>query len=1066
MRKSFLIALFTLLTLSLAQVAWAGCNKATSISPTTLTTNTGTAITSQFTASGPNNSPAGFSISTSPVTAPLHGTVSIAANGNITYTPSTGYTGTDSFVVKSVATCSSGKTQNFTINVTVAGCSTPITMQTIPAQTITSGNTLTWAPTGALASGGSGALTYSAVINTTSPSVGSLTFNTATGGFSYAADPTFVGSYSFTITAKDAGACSASQDVSVAVTAPSACSAPNLSNFAFSVPMNGGYSNTSPINGGTTPYSFSVVTPPAHGWLYLYSGDVTGGTMTYYWPPALAASLGVVPAGPYSYATSGLTNGTYYYYPDTGYTGADSFDISAASTCGTNPATTAHASVTVGAAVTYCVAPTVRAMSLTVPSGLTSITITPDVSGGTAPYTYSLASTTTLHGTASINSTTGSITYYPTAGYAGNDQFTVIVASGCGLQPSTRVVADVVVQSSNSTGVIGAAVGGIVSAGAIIIDNTPNPGTPGIVTNMATTVGGKNFGAGNAFSINGIQVMQRDTTTNPSKHILVDESGVTNTASTSYQNYGSNRQTTYFANGQHLFDLDRMRKSANWLRVPSTITLPDASTLNGVVGINHVSPTTAAASCTAYAAVTPSPLSPSTPIGLPVGGCHPAGTYGAITWAEFLDNIKNNRTMYGVVRILVPLQLGKAASSNNALNQTVGTANIYGFCAAGAGEWCANSPTGSTDIKPGAAVAGNNTVAVTIPTPSAANGYAGQIKVRGTLMFDFVNGTTDAVYGTPGHPVDLAHLPFNPRDIYFKVSVAINVNAANDLNGDGILDNIDYINAISSHITCPSYPCTTVIPADGTSNSPAISNLQVPQESIDAYNLQYSKNYLSNTDTAFVTKFNALNVPSQYHMLMGSGYAQGWHDGFAELGITAQQWSDLGYVVPANATMSQPLTTSNIMDSAFEDIPVYLYTGGLVDMHHHMNVAGLIYVPQAAEIEQKNNDAAHPTRMFMMGGLIVRDGFFLEGKVNGMTLISSDPSSYASLRVISSAIQGAMLTSAMSTVHEGGGGAGSPLGVGLSGGTSSSGTTSGTECVGCVGQSAVAKTRWIEIRPK
>lgn len=1032
MRQSLAIS-FILLGCFTGTTAWGACSKASSISPTSISTSLNTSKVQLFTVSG---STGPYEISVTPATNPAHGTLAIAANGTITYTPSAGYSGADSFKVRTFPTCDTTKTKDFTVNVTIAGCTVPITMNSVPALSVVAGNTLTWSPSGALATGGSGTLTYGATILTSSTDAGILNLASATGGFTYTPGATFSGTYSFNLTASDSGACTASQTVNIDVVAPTVCAAPFLPNFSVSTLIDTATTRTPTISGGMAPYAYSIGLLPGHGTLTL----------------------------------NDTATGNYTYTPATGYTGSDTFSLSAASTCTdssvspaiVNPGTTATATVTVGALPSVCTAPRISAVDLIVPSGQAFITATPTVSGGTPPYVYSVSSVaTTLHGTVTINSSTGLITYTPTTGYVGNAQFDLTVASSCGTNPSSSKVATVVVESTNSTGTIGAATGGVVSGGAIIIDNTANPGTPGIVTNMSTVVGGKNFGLGNAFSIAGVQVMQRDTTTDPTKHLLFDEIGVTNTKSTSYQNYGTTRQTTYFANGQHLFDLDRMRKTANWMRTPSGVTVPDAATLNGTVGTNQI-PATASppATCNTYATVTSAPNSPSTPIGLPVGSCHPAGTFGTITWAEFLDNIKNNRTMYGVVRILVPLKLGATTSTNNALNATVGSANIYGFCNVTT-EWCANSPTGSTDIKPGAAVAGNNSVAVTIPT-------TGQLKVRGTLMFDFVNGTTDAVYGTPGHPIGLDHLPYNPRDIYFKVSVAINVNAANDKDGNGILDNADYINGITKNITCPSYPCTTLIPADGTGNSPAMLNTEVPQDSIDAYNQQYGTGYLSNTDPAFVTMFNALNKPSQYHMLMASGYAQGWKDAFAELNVTGNQWESMGYLVPDDAVLTAPLTISNIRNSQFEDIPVYLYTGGLVDMHHHMNVSGLIYVPQSAEIEAKMNDAANPTRMYMMGGLIVRDGFYLEGKPNAMILISSDPSSFASLRVLSSAIQGAMMTSALSTAHDSSAGAASPYGVGLpSGGSSGSGSNSADMCVGCGGGSGtVSKTRWIEIRPK
>lgn len=502
---------------------------------------------------------------------------------------------------------------------------------------------MTYTPSGALTTGGSGAITYSSTILTTGASIGSLTLDTATGGFNFAPADSWNGNYQFTLKA-DSGTCHAEQTVTVAVQNPAVCAAPTLSTSSITAVLNTAYSGTSAASGGITPYTYTLVTPPIHG-------TVTG-----------------------------------------------------------------------------------------------------------------------------LNATTGAYTYTSTAGYTGADSFALNVASSCGANPGASASATATMSSNSVAGVYGAS-GTIAANGAIIIDNTPNPGTAGIVTNMGTNVGGKNFGVNNSFSIDGIQVMQRDVTFSP--HRLVDEAGVTNAASTSYNNYGTTKQTTYFANGQHLFDLDRLRRAANWMRVPSgtigvtaSATIPDATTGNAAnlmsasIPVNQIA-TTAAASCTGQGLRT---AGMGTPIGTPIGSCHPLGTYGVITWREFLDNIRLARTMYGVVRILVPLQVkSTAGSENNALNATVLSTTIYGFCT-GATEWCADSPTSSTNIKGGAAVAGHTTAVITMPAVSTTGA---QLRVRGTLMFDFVNGTTDTILGAPGHPVPLANLPFDPCAIYFKVSVPI-----------------------------------------------------------------------------------------------------------------------------------------------------------------------------------------------------------------------------------------------------------------------------------------------------
>lgn len=915
-------------------------------------------------------------------------------------------------------------------------CSAPLVMSTVRAQSVvgwvspSAPTTMTYTPSGALTTGGSGAITYSATILTTGASVGNLTLDSATGGFTFDPASGYTGNYQFTLKA-DSGTCHAEQTVTVAVQDPAVCVAPTLPSSSISVVQDTAYSGTSAATGGTTPYNYTLITPPTHG-------TITG---------------------------LNATTGSYTYTPTSGYTGADSFALNAASNCTGTPNATAITTVDVGAAApAACNAPTISNFSFTVPYAAATGVVTPVVSGGTTPYLFSLPSTTTAHGTVALtNSTTGEVTYTRTAGYVGGDSFTLNVASSCGAHPGASASATATMSSNSVAGVYGAS-GTIAANGAIIIDNTPNPGSPGIVTNMATNVGGKDFGVSNSFNIDGIQVMQRDVTFSP--HHLVDEAGVTNAASTSYENYGTSKQTTYFANGQHLFDLDRLRRAANWMRVPGGITLPDAAlTTSSPPGLMTAAiPTNQiAASASACAAANRNlrTAGMGTPIEKSVGSCHPAGTYGVITWREFLENIRDGRTMYGVVRILVPLQIKTTSgSSNNALNVTIPNTQIYGFCT-GASEWCANAPTSSTDIKGGTVVGGNNAApAITMPAVSTTGA---QLRVRGTLMFDFVNGTTDAILGAPGHPIPLANLPFDPRAIYFKVSVPINVNAANDITGDGILDNIAYINSLTSVITCASFPCTTTIPP-GT----VIDNTKVPQEAIDAYNFQYGTNFTNNADTAFVTLWNSLNLPNKYHMLMASGYVDGWYDAFQELNITAQMWQNIGFTVPPGATMASPLTLANIRSASFEDLPTYLYTGGLVDMHHHMNVSGLIYVPQSAEVEQKFSGIT----MYMNGGLIVRDGFFLEGRAGGITLISSDPQSFSSIKVNAASIANAVLTAAYSTLHSDTSAAPTLTGLGLGGGSTT--TTPAvvpadpTElCLGCGGTEASSRRReWVEIRPR
>lgn len=511
------------------------------------------------------------------------------------------------------------------------------------------------------------------------------------------------------------------------------------------------------------------------------------------------------------------------------------------------------------------------------------------------------------------------------------------------------------------------------SCGSIIIDNTANPGRPGLVTNMDTNVGGKAFGVGNSFKIDGIQVMQRKGTSQADIVQLMDQVGVDNPASTSYGNYGADTQLTFFNNGSQLFDLDRFRATADWLRANVAAT-----------------------------------------------ASHPAASYGTISWTEFLGNVRDARIMYGFVRIKVPLQL-TGATGRNALDYDNNQPHtpLYGFCSTTAG-LCSAAPNSSTDIGPTKTVSG-----VAIPD-------TGQIRVRGALMFDFVDNLT-------GSPVSLINLPWDPRAIYFKVSVPISVNGPNDADANGVLDNIGYIDAITTGLPCAVTPCSILVTRNITYD-------QVPQESKDAFLYQYGT-------TLTQALFDSLSEPNKYHLLMASGYPYGWHDAFRELGITSTQWQALGFETPDAVAADGILSVDEIRSDNFEDIPVYIYTGGLVDMHHHVNVSGLVYVPQAMELEQKQGS----TRQYISGGVIVRDGFFIEARSGGVTLISSDPTSFAHIKVLEGAVSGGF-----SVAKEPGDAGGGELVVGNP--AESPGVPGVPLPPGSPG--SVGTKRWVEIRPR
>ncbi len=495
-------------------------------------------------------------------------------------------------------------------------------------------------------------------------------------------------------------------------------------------------------------------------------------------------------------------------------------------------------------------------------------------------------------------------------------------------------------------------IAGATGVGHVIFDNTANDnGSPGIITNMDTKYDPRctkndsvQKNTCNSFAVDpgAIQVMQRST-----NNTLVAQVGVDNSAN-SYGNAGDQSTRLHYFDGDNLlFDLQRFRDAAEW--------------------ISHKTP------------------SGTTP-----------GTYGSITWEQFIDNVANHRTMYGIVRVKVPM-VEKGSGKNTFHKQKP---KIYGFCGKKNGNSNSNSNSNNTDTcnrcgpeANGQTVLESGKTICDTKLPDTA-----AIDVRGSLMFDFVDCITDDV-------ISPENLPESVQALSFQVAVPVNINPANVNTQDLTMQTIDGVAGLSITKSCGTSPCSISITDD-------IPFTLVPAQSKQAY--EYRNGAPLNE-----TEFATLSEADKYHLLMPSGYAQGWLDAFNQLGITNDEWKQQGF---RTARDTGPITLDDIRSDDFEDIPAYMYTGGLVDMHYHINISGLVYVPQAIELEQKGvtfsvpdiapgdtktnpqncpkKNVHVPAKQYIMGAVIVRDGFYLGAEDNGgVTLISNDPDSYSEVTV-------------------------------------------------------------------
>ena len=438
----------------------------------------------------------------------------------------------------------------------------------------------------------------------------------------------------------------------------------------------------------------------------------------------------------------------------------------------------------------------------------------------------------------------------------------------------------------------------------------------------------------------------------------------------------ASQRLNYFANGDHLFNLNDLRDAADWLSgetdgTPNVETRDTAD--DDLVALDE-------------------------------------GTYGTITMQKFLENIRDGKVMYGVVRVLIGLEKGVCEddcdeSVYNGLGLATTQENIYGFCDGDNDhDLCQCAPSNREDltaenhfpsIKTGEELC-DDSAGEPIVLPENA-----KIMIKGSLLWDFVyyddtvysedsddTGVDDGVYPT----IPLGELPFDPAELYFKVEVPVVVNSAYDEDYCGgenysacgglsissqFVGQVQDINSITS-----IYSETGVISPIGLEFS------KVPAASKRLYQAMHGGELTE-------TVYNNLPVADQYHLLMPSGYAAGWEDAFKQLEVTAEEWQGLGFTIPPGTVLTEPLTYENIVDNDNDDVPVYLYSGGLVDMHSHVNISGLVYVPQALELEAV---AGPDIRQMIMGAVVVKDGFFIQALNDSITIFSNDSSSYSSIR--------------------------------------------------------------------
>ena len=312
-----------------------------------------------------------------------HGIVNINSNGTFSYTPNTGFTGTDSFSFK--VNDGTVNSADAIVSINVGGSTNTPPIATPVSINVNLNTTFSGTLSGSDADGDS--LTFSAGSTLAAHGVAIISSN---GAFTYTPNTGYTGTDSFSFKVNDGTANSADATVSVQV---------------------GTASNTPPV---AQPKSITVVMNTTFAGS-LNGTDADGDSLTFSLSSVHAAH-GAVQINP---------NGTFTYQPNTGYTGSDSFSFRV----NDGQVNSAEALVSIQVIATGNSPPVAIPVTIHVGLNTTFSGTLSGFDGDGDPLTFSKGSKLAAHGTVNIDST-GAFTYIPNTGYTGSDSFAFRVNDG------------------------------------------------------------------------------------------------------------------------------------------------------------------------------------------------------------------------------------------------------------------------------------------------------------------------------------------------------------------------------------------------------------------------------------------------------------------------------------------------------------------------------------------------------------------------------------------------------------------------------------------------------------
>ncbi|WP_052380483.1 Ig-like domain-containing protein [Paenibacillus camerounensis] len=372
----------------------------------TLATPQNTPVAGQVVATDPDGDPLTFALHSTPG----NGIAVVNPDGSFTYTPNTGFVGTDSFTVRVL----DGKGGVAVGTVVVNVFNRPPVAQNLslvtPVNAPVAGQIPATDPDG-------NALTYTVSVP---PANGSVVLN-ADGSFTYTPNFNFIGVDTFSVLVSDGYGGTATSNVTIAIPVAAPVTSNVTVTTATNIPVGGQVIATDPQS-ETLTYTVSV--PPANGSVVLNAAD-----------------------------------GTFVYTPNLGFAGTDTFTVLVTNTSG----------VFVSSVVTANVSntpPVAQNLTLNTLQNTAAAGQIPAVDPDGNPLTYTLSAPPAL-GTVLLNPD-GSFTYTPNAGVVGTDTFSVLVSDGRGGTATSVVTVNIIDQPPITSNVQLSTPANVPVAGAVI----------------------------------------------------------------------------------------------------------------------------------------------------------------------------------------------------------------------------------------------------------------------------------------------------------------------------------------------------------------------------------------------------------------------------------------------------------------------------------------------------------------------------------------------------------------------------------------------------------------------